>query len=177
MCTNDSKKYYGKDVLFGSLIATVLSTLRNGISWVFISCSTNRMVLERDIISLLISSICRLIIRLLWSSSAFKAESLAASCSFRKRWRASNSSLICVSVCSAWFCKVTWLKGNRCLHTQLFGTVKVTWCTDGNDSTLTCSAISSQSTFAFLYSCSFSFKGSSAFFSSSYKVSDRASTL
>lgn len=71
------------------------------------------MVLERDIISLLISSICRLIFRLFWSSSAFKVESLAASCSFRKRWRASNSSLICVSVCSAWFWKVTWLKGNH----------------------------------------------------------------
>lgn len=52
----------------------------------------------------------------------------------------------------------------------------VTFGADGADSTLTCSAISSQTIFAFLYSCNFSFKGSSALLSSSYIVRDRAST-
>lgn len=55
--------------------------------------------------------------------------------------------------------------------------LKVTFVTDGTDSTLTCSAISSQTIFAFLYSCNFSFKGSNALFNSSYKVSDMTSTL
>ena len=97
--------------------AIVLSTLRNGMSWLLISCSTTLMVLERAVTSWLICSIRWLIIRLFWSSSAFKAESLAVSCSFRKWWRVSNSSLICVSVCSAWFWKKTWQTGNHCPYT------------------------------------------------------------
>lgn len=108
-----------------------LSTLRNGISWDSISCSTNLMVLERDAISLLMSSIFWFIMRFFWSSSSFKSESLAASCSFRKLWRASNSSLICVSVCSAWFWKEARLMDYHYLHTLALKYVQSNiwyWC-------------------------------------------------
>lgn len=58
----------------------------------------------------------------------------------------------------------------------LSGTFKVTRCIDGPDSTLTCSAISSQTSFAFLYCCNLSFSGSKAFLSSSCEVNDKVST-
>lgn len=109
-------------------IQMISSTLRNAISWDFISCSTNLMMLERETISLFISSILWLIVRFFCSSSAFKAESLAASCSFRKWRRASNSSLICVSLCSAWFWKDIGLIGNHCLRTRLcYAIIRYWW--------------------------------------------------
>ncbi len=79
-------------------------TLRNGISWDLISCSTILIVLLSEVMSFSKSSILSFIICLFWSFSCFSMESLDASSSRRNWCSASNSSRICLSVFSAWLC-------------------------------------------------------------------------
>lgn len=148
-------------------------TLRNVTSWALISCSTSRMVCERDAISSVSSWICWLITKSFSSPSALRAESLAASCSFKKLWRTSNSSLIRFSVCWVWFWEEMRLV---CEQRILTCAPQVYWKWFFIASTFTCSAISSHTNFAFLYSCNLSFNGCSAFFNSSYEVSGKVST-
>lgn len=70
-------------------------------SWELISFSIYLMVFVRDVISFSISSIFIITISLFSSSSWFNSETLAASSSWRNLCSASNSSLICLSACSA----------------------------------------------------------------------------
>lgn len=78
-------------------------TLRKATSWPRISCSTSRMVCDRAAIPSLSSCTCRRISESFSARSALRAESLASSCSCRKRRRTSNSSLMRSSVCWVWF--------------------------------------------------------------------------
>lgn len=156
-----------------SIIPLRMFTLRNGISWDLISCSTFLIVLLSEVMSFSKSSILSFIISLFWSFSCFSMESLDASSSRRNWCSASNSSRICLSVFSAWLCNENVIiyffwRGEfivsfyncslACLSKQI-----------QTENTLTCSIVCSQVSFAFWKSFSFSWSGFKAFLSSSYK--------